>query len=185
MKNYNPSKRDLELAQLLASEGRVFNNGLRSELDEFFTNLNDRYSYFSIALAVSLTWSRHAKYEAEFLEYAAGFIDRELPKDNDVIKSSHMEFGAEQLEQALVSYRVFLRRIESNLINFNSADVTQITKLQHRLLSKVSRLIEDRELTGIGPWLFLGPFKIILTHQNRLWSDPNVDNVVLPTGREV
>ena len=36
-------------------------------------------SYFSIAAAISLTWTKHAKLEAEYVEYAARFIDGKLP----------------------------------------------------------------------------------------------------------
>jgi hypothetical protein len=34
----------------------------------------------------------------------------------------------------------------------------------------------------LGPWTFLGAFKIYLLHESRLWLDPAIDAIVLPMG---
>jgi len=38
---------------------------------------------------------------------------------------------------------------------------------------------------GIGAWLFLGPFKIILAQETRLWNNQEIDSIILPSGFEV
>ncbi len=57
--------------------------------------------------------------------------------------------------------------------------------MQQRLLSQLNDFRNTGQVTGIGPWLFLGPFKIILGDQQRLWNIQGIDAIVLPTGMEI
>lgn len=182
-RTYN--KRDIEHARLLAEKGLEFSYSLRDDMDFHFSRLTSEYSYFSIALAISLTWTKHAQYTAPFIEYAAGFIDGKLPKNEEIISVSVYRFGYETLETALTSYRMFLNRVKTILPDFSNCALDEITRLQHTLLRRLNTLRENREVFGIGCWLFLGPFKIILGHQERLWESANVNDIVLATGFEV
>ncbi|WP_281979629.1 hypothetical protein [Tenacibaculum mesophilum] len=179
------NKKDVEKAIYLENNGRFFSKELKKELDVFYNSLENKNSYFAITLGISLTWTKHAKYNQDFVEYAAGFIDGKISKNEQIINDNAYRFGYEGLEIALRSYRVFLRKVKPNLIDFNNCTVDELTKLQHKLLDRVTFLKRKGEILGIGPWLFLGPFKIIVNHQERLWDKPNLNDIVLATGVEV
>lgn len=179
------NERDRAHAILLAERGLEFSHVLRNDMDYYFRRLSSDCSYFSIALAISLTWTKHAKYNEQFVDYAAQFIDGRIQKDENIIQNSQYRFGYETLEIALTSYRMFLRRVRGILPDFHTCSLDEITRLQHNLLSRLHTLRETREVLGIGCWLFLGPFKIILGHQERLWTTSNIDDLVLATGVEV
>jgi len=94
-------------------------------------------------------------------------------------------FGADELENALTNYRKYYRHVKDIMPNFNRCDVHDINRLQQRLLSKLNNLRNERVIDGIGPWLFTGPFKIILSDQDRMWNQDGINAIVLPTGIEV
>lgn len=177
------TERDQAIAQTLSSEGLEFSNYLRDENREYFETLN--YSYFSIAAAISLTWTKHALHEDGFIRYAAGYIDGQLPVDPTIASRYSSRFGAEQLERVLLNYRKYYRRVRHLMPDFYICDVHQLTRLQQRLLSMLDTLRNDGGISHIGPWLFTGPFKIILSDQDRLWDQNGINAIILPTGMEV
>ena len=177
------TSRDRTMAQNLAREGLNFSIALRDENRGYFENLTN--SYFSIAAAISLTWTRHAKYEDEFITYASGYIDEEIPFDPTISVRFSYRFGSDQLDNVLLNYRRYYREIRNLMLDFSTCDVHDITRLQQRLLSRLDTLRSNRTVTGIGPWLFTGPFKIILDDQDRLWAENGINAIILPTGIEV
>lgn len=177
------TKRDLAIAGYLGKEGLSFSTELRKENHEYFDYLSN--SYFSIASAIALCWTGHAKFEDAFVEYAAGFIDGILPKDPSIAISYCKRFGVEELEDALANFRAYYRRVRNLMPDFNRCSIQDINKLQQRLLSQLNNFRNSGEVSGIGPWLFLGPFKIILGDQQRFWSIDGINAIVLPTGMEV
>jgi len=179
------NKKDIEKAEYIANNGRVFSEQLKNEIDVFYDLLGETNSYFAITLAISLTWTKHAKDDVDFVKYASDFIDRKISKDEKFVKSSSFRFGYDGLDIALKNYRILLNKVKSDLIDFNNCSVDELTRLQYRLSNKISFLKRDGIITGIGPWLFLGPFKIIINHQKRLWDKPNLNKIVLATGFEV
>ncbi len=183
--NRRYNERDKIQAKLLAEKGLEFSYVLRNDMDYYFSRLSSECSYFSIVLAISLTWTKHAQYNEQFVGYASKFIDGKIQKDEDIIENSKYRFGYETLETALTSYRMFLGRIRGVLPDFHTCSLDEITRLQHNLLRRLHTMRETREVLGIGCWLFLGPFKIILGHQERLWRTPNIDDLILATGVEV
>lgn len=183
--NIRSNKKDIQKAEYIANHGKIFSNNLKNDLDGFYDSLIESNSYFAISLAISLTWTKHATYNQTFVGYAANFIDGIVAKNEAMIQNNAYRFGPKGLETALKSYRMYIRRIRNDLVDFDHCTVDELTKLQHKLLNKVSFMKRDGEITGIGPWLFLGPFKIIINHQKRLWNEPNLNDIVLATGFEV
>jgi len=59
------SKKDLSIARELSEQGKKFSEDLRDNNRSYFEDLP--YSYFAIASTISLTWTRHALYEQEFI----------------------------------------------------------------------------------------------------------------------
>lgn len=175
--------RDRIMAQNLSTEGLNFSTTLHDENRWYFENLTN--SYFSIAAAISLTWTKHAKYEEEFITYAASYIDDQITFDPTIaIRFSH-RFGSDQLENVLLNYRRYYRDVRTLMPDFLTCDVHLIARLQQRLLGRLDTLRNNRTVTGIGPWLFTGPFKIILEDQDRLWTEDGINAIILPTGMEV
>jgi hypothetical protein len=175
--------RDRTIAITLSSEGLNFSNSLRDANRVYFRTLPN--SYFSIAAAISLTWTKHAQYEEEFISYAAGYIDGVLAFDDSMARRFAYRFGIDQLENALLNYRRYYRNVSTLMPNFYECDAHDITRLQIKLLNRLNALREAGTVSGIGPWLFTGPFKIILSDQERLWNQDGINAIVLPTGMEV
>ena len=69
--------------------------------------------------------------------------------------------------------------------DFDTCSVNDINKLQSLLLTRLSNYRNNNEITAISTWLFLGPFKIILGNQERLWNVNGINAITLPTGLEV
>jgi hypothetical protein len=168
-----------------AIDGEQFSAELRDENLAFFTELESSHRYYSIALAIALTWTKHAKYEADFIRYAVGFFDSQDSTDASLVERFALRFGAESLERAMNGLRTFENNLSAVVPDFHTCDVKDIKKFQDKSLQRLYRLIQDSQVSGVGPWLFLGPIKVILGVQDRFWGDPNIDSIILPTGVEV
>jgi hypothetical protein len=177
------TKRDIGIADYLAREGQAFSIELHDSNRDFFQDLTD--SYFAIASAIALCWTGHAKHERAFVEYAAAFIDGTIAKDTTIAPNFCKRFGVDELDNALTNFRAFYRRVRNLMPDFNTCSIQEINRLQQRLLSQLNDLRNSGQVSGIGPWLFLGPFKIILGDQQRLWDIDGINAIVLPTGMEV
>ncbi|MFA7380472.1 MAG: hypothetical protein WC150_08430 [Bacteroidia bacterium] len=175
--------RDIEIADYLAKEGHSFSIELHDYNHGYFQNLTE--SYFAIASAIALCWTGHAKFESAFVEYASAFIDGKIAKDNTIAAKFCKRFGFDDLDSAMTNFRAYYRKVRHLMPNFNSCSVQDINRLQQRLLSQLNDLRDKGQVSGIGPWLFLGPFKIILGDQQRLWDIDGINAIVLPTGIEV
>lgn len=177
------TNRDVEIADYLAEEGYLFSIELYDDNHAYFQNLTD--SYFAIASAIALCWTGHAKFESGFVEYASAFIGGTIAKDHTIAAKFCKRFSREELDNALTNFRAYYKRVRHLMPGFNSCSVQDINRLQQRLLSQLNDLRNTGQIRGIGPWLFLGPFKIILGDQKRIWEIEGINAIVLPTGIEV
>lgn len=177
------NKRNKEIAQYLAEEGNEFSKELRNRNRTLFETMD--CGYYATASAIALCWTGHAQYEDEFVEYAGPFIAGEIPKDSSISSTYSKRFGVENLDIALTNFRKFYRRVRDILPNFNECTIQDINTLQSQLLSKLDKYRKEGQIIGLGPWLFLGPFKIILGDQDRFWNNIGLNAIFLPTGFEV
>jgi hypothetical protein len=175
--------RDRNIAHELSNYGIEFSEALRDEVRPFFKTLTD--SYVAIAAALSLTWTRHAQLEEAYVRYSAAYIDGTVAYDSAIAIRYQQRFGADALDDVLLNYRKYYRNIRTLMPDFNACDVHSLIRLQERLLNRLNALRNERSVVGIGPWLFTGPFKIILSDQDRLWNNNGLNAIVLPTGIEV
>lgn len=176
------SQRDKEMMELLSREGLEFSEFLRDRNNSYFRTR--RVPYFAVACALALCWTSHAKYEDAFVEYAAGYIAGGA-KDHTASVRFCLRFGADELERALDGYRILFSRHHRIFPDFEHCDIHQLSRFQQRLLQLVNSDRQQGIIRGIGIWLFLGPFKIMLSDQNRLWNVDGIDAIDLPTGLEV
>jgi len=178
------SKAEKEIAEYLADNGHTFSKELYDRNHHFFNT--EVENYFAVASAISLCWTGHAKYDDDdFINYASKFIAGAIPKDKSIPANYYKRFGEESLDNALTNFRAYFRRIKHLMPDFNNCSIHDINRLQNRLLSQLNEYRNKGEITGIGPWLFLGSFKIILEDQKRLWDNEGLNTIVLPTGLEV
>jgi len=47
------------------------------------------------------------------------------------------------------------------------------------------RLVQNGSISGIGPWLFCAPFKILTCYRKSFWLDGKTDEIRMPLGLEV
>ena len=168
-----------------AEKGYEFNIDLYNENRGFLDKLISSCSYYSIALAIGLTWTKHAKYEFNFIDYASNYFDDRESLDNDVVSRFAWRFGDESLKNGLRGLKVLKNNVYDYIPDFLTCDSKSIKKFQDMSLHVLQKLKDEELVYGVGPWLFLGPFKIIIGTEQRLWDDPNIDAVLLPTGVEV
>jgi hypothetical protein len=169
----------------LALKGIKFSEELYNNNIDMYDQLNPTYDYFSIALSIALTWTRHAQYKFEFVKYACSFFIKEVELDNNILKKYHYRFGDEGLAQAMTGLLEYRDAILKIIPDFTSCDSKALKKFQDRSLNILSNLKNSRKAYGVGPWLFLGPMKIIVGMEKRLWNDPGIDAIILPSGIEV
>ena len=174
---------DVEIAKYFTEKGREFCLDLKNKDSIYFNK--SKASYFSVAAALSLCWTKHAKYDEEFILYASDFIDGNTQVNNKIIELNSLRFGIDNLSNTLMNFRKFYRRIKELMPDFDTCSVNDINKLQSLLLTRLSNYRNNNEITAISTWLFLGPFKIILGNQERLWNVNGINAITLPTGLEV
>lgn len=175
--------KDKEIAKHLAEEGIQFSEKLFEINTEYFKRLTN--NYFAIAAAIGLCWTGHAQYEDEFIEYAAGFIEGSTHNNPKISINFCKRFGPKELDESLFGFNQLYRNVYQTIPDFSISSIQDINLFQQRLLSKLNKLRNEGIVSHIGPWLFLGPFKIILTDQKRLWNNEGLNSIVLPTGLEV
>lgn len=178
------SKANKEIAEYLAKNGHLFSEELFERNHHFFDTHVE--NYFAVASAISLCWTGHAKYDNDdFIEYASKFIAGLIPKDESISINYFKRFGAESLDNTLTNFRKYFKRVKHLMPDFNNCSIHDINRLQNRLLNQLNEFRNNGDVTGIGPWLFLGSFKIILEDQKRFWNNKGINTIVLPTGLEV
>jgi len=176
----------VSLTKELAVKGKEFSENLHMWNIEVFNKWhNAGYPYLTILMATNLKWSGHAKNNDEFLDVAIPWFESNDPLDPQIVADYKQYLGGEALQRAMYG----LRTLKNNLVNitpdFRTCGTKEILQYQEQALRKAIRLIDTSQMSGVGAWLFLGIFKILLSIETRLWDAPNIDSVCLPSGREV
>ncbi len=76
-----------------ADEGEKFSEELRKDNLEIINSYINHYSYFNICLAIALTWTKHAKHDFGFFDYAINFFENNELLDAEEIKNYSYRFG--------------------------------------------------------------------------------------------
>jgi hypothetical protein len=169
----------------LTQKGFRFSEELYDDNFDMYDQLLPTYDYFSIALSIALTWTKHAQYKFDFIKYACSFFKKEVDLDYSVLAKYHYRFGDEGLANAMTGLLEYRDAILKIIPDFTSCDSKALKKFQDRSLNILSNLKNLGKAFGVGPWLFLGPMKIIVGMEKRMWNDPGIDAIILPSGIEV
>lgn len=170
----------------LAIKGKEFSDNLHEwNIDTVQNWLSKGYPYLTILMAINLKWSGHAKNQDAFLDVALPWMESFDSMDPQIIDDWKQYLGGAALEKAMYGLRTMKNALIDKTPDFRTCDTKQLVKFQEYALRKTLRLIEKGEVSGVGAWLFLGLFKILLSIETRLWDAPNIDAIYLPSGREV
>ncbi len=169
---------------LLAHRGEEMSLEICSE-QENLINTYGGDNYFAVAVANAFTWTGHAVKQEAFFESTVDYLStgRLASLSNALAFSGR--FGAERLNEALRGWKVSLDQMSSVIESISSCDAKELYTIQRTCLSVISQLLDKRQLSGIGPWLFCAPFKIVAAHRRGLWQNESLDEVWMPLGLEV
>jgi len=142
--------------------------------------------YLDIVLANSLIWSGHAKDKKGFAKYACSYFASQNGTDPAQLAKYHMRFGEDGLSEAMHALREIRRAMSAKQApDFRTCSPRDIRNFAMAVLRAQDRMSRAGHITGVGPWLTKGWVKQVLCRERRLWKDPDVDVVILPTGLEV
>jgi hypothetical protein len=169
--------------RFLAQEGLTSNLKLHVVLSNTFTKYQG-HETLSIVFAQSLLWTAHAHDNDGFLDYAIPFFESTAMVSDSEVRRHAMRGGHDTLATTLINLRHFKNDLKV-VPDFHTCSAKDFVKFQKRAYTTIVNGKSAGTITYIGPWLFLGPMKIILCAEQRLWNDPDIDTLILPSGVEV
>lgn len=171
--------------QSLANQGHGFSLELYGwHHNPVYDYLKDGYDYLSIILAYDLIWAQYAANETEFLDYAVDWFDNNYSLDQSVAEDFSLRKGSDNLAVSMQG----LKTLHNNILripDFTSCTAIELATFQNRTLTLISNLINQSNISGVKGWLYYGIFKLIVIVEKRLWTDPDIDDVILPSGVSV
>ena len=168
-----------------ANRGLQFSEELWESNQNQLQKINDKASYFSVVLAISLQWTKHALPEDDFVNRASLFFDDKDSLDNKFYKKYCHRFGEDSLRLSMSGLKEFRNEVKKIIPDFLNCTPKDIKRFQDKALERLRSMKRQAKATGVGRWLFLGSFKIILGSEKRFWNDPTIVSIILPSGIEV
>jgi len=170
------------LAQTLAERGEEMNLEISSDHGHLLCAFHGS-DYFLVAVANAFTWTGHAVKEDAFLKFAVDYL-----ATGDLASLRRAErfsgrFGTEGLSTGLRGWKAIVGQLVAQ--DFPSCNAQGLCKIQEQCLDIASRLLNQKHISGVGPWLFCAPFKIVAAHRRDLWQSGDLDDLYMPLGLEV
>ncbi|MBA7479491.1 hypothetical protein ES707_22298 [subsurface metagenome] len=169
---------------LLAHRGEEMNLEISSD-QETLIQAYGSTNYFAVAIANAFTWTGHAVGQNGFFESAIVYLSTgNLASLSKALVFSG-RFGPERLADALRGWKFSLDQLSNVSQDIQCCGAQELYMIQERCFSTMSQLLDQRQISGIGPWLFCAPFKIVAAHRRELWQSESLDDVWMPLGLEV
>lgn len=176
---------DLRVAGLLEMSGRKLNERIHKNLVSRRKQLPS-VPYMDFMLANSLVWSKHARDLKGYVRYACGYLASTDEVDQTAAAKYSLRWGAESLALVLHSLREVRKAMGRRpLPDFGKCSARSVQAYSTALMTVQNTLHRRHQADGVGPWLTKAWVKQALCHEKRLWKDPSIDGIVLPTGMEV
>lgn len=181
-------KTNTKIAASLENQGKSFTEDLyrwnQPLVDKY---IKQGFPYITILFSMDLTWSGHAKYNdmENFLNEILPWMESNQSADISFAQRWHRYFGRDALIATMEGIRLLKDTISPYAPDLTICDTKELLKFQNYALREAINLVNDGYIHGVGAWLFLGFFKLILSVEKRLWNAPNIDSIVLPSGRSV
>jgi hypothetical protein len=151
----------------------------QNRLFRIFHNKN----YFTVAIANAFTWTGHAVEQDNFFKFAIDYLTTGNITSLRKAESFSGRFGPEKLSSGLQGWKSISDQLGSQ--DFLSCDGKRLYDIQKECLDIAKQLLDQSQISGIGPWLFCAPFKIIAAHRKDIWKSECLDEVWMPLGSEV
>ncbi len=170
------------LAQQLAERGEEMNLEISSD-QEYLLRTFHGCDYFSVAIANAFTWTGHAVTNDTFFEYAIDYLTTGNLASLKRTEDFSGRFGPERLVSALKGWKAIAKKPLGQ--DIMSGDAPGLCKIQDERFNNACKLLSQRKISGVGPWFFCAPFKIVASHRKDLWQSEALDELWMPLGLEV
>jgi hypothetical protein len=166
----------------IAAEGLRFDKEASKKQDPLFAKWRGSNG-FHVSILQSLIWSGHARESPQYFEVGMEILTGKTKHLTPDLRTYATPRGKQMLGLAITSWNKILESIGP--IDITKGRIEDILIYQDECQNMARPLKEEKEIKGVGPWIFCAPFKILLTHRNDLWKDPRADEVLMPLGSEV
>ncbi|MCM8832538.1 MAG: hypothetical protein NC816_01235 [Candidatus Omnitrophica bacterium] len=186
LKNYfnnSPStKSDDSLIKSMIDLGKMMDEDISDGI-KLLKRKYPSHSLLNISIIHSLIWSGHAIDAPQFYLNSLEYLKRgkESYLEKAIAKSGR--FGEESLKHVLKGWFVILENFGD--YDFARIKADRIVQLQEIIWKLTYNLLNENMIRGIGNWLLLAPFKIIVAYRRTLWENKNIDQLRMPLGLEV
>jgi hypothetical protein len=136
----------------------------------------------AIYCAEALIWTRHAQRGDGFMRAACDYLINGTSEALELATEAAWRFGPETLGNALQAFRELLADAG---ISDLPVSIPELQRLQGECMNLVATAKDNHRMRGLGPWLFLAPFKIHITYHPELWDDQDLDAATMPLGMAV
>lgn len=164
-------------ARLLAECGEAANR----DSGRRFTALRGRFPdspLFSIAVAAWLAECFALEPEERFFQRVLAYMEENGEP------AALEEYGRVSLfSEAAMLWRIILITQDASAIT-DEFSATDIWLYQEIVLNAAGLLGVRRMPKGIGPWLFLGPFKLLAAWKPEHWGSMESENLLYPIGKQ-
>lgn len=180
--NSTPIKSDDSLIKSMIDQGKIMDEDISDGI-KLLKRKYSSHSLLNISIIFSLIWSGHAIDAPQFYLNGLEYLKRgkESYLEKSIAKSGR--FGEESLKYVLKSWFIILENFGD--YNFARIKAERIAQLQEIIWKLTHKLLNENMIRGIGNWLLLAPFKIIVAYRRRLWENKNIDQIRMPLGLEV
>ena len=166
----------------IVAQGTSMDRAIAENQEDLFRRYGSA-NPFHVAILHSLHWSGHAKYNLRYFDAGLRLLSGTVIVGRVDIERYAWRYKNGSLSAALTTWQKILQRART--VNLGNCAATRISEYQDQLLTAAGPLRQTHELRGVGPWLFCGPFKIILAHRTALWKNQAIDRIRMPLGLEV
>ena len=135
-------------------------------------------------MAEALLWADYAVPAEDFHELAADYFVTGDTECRDRAALLPGRFGPDRLIEGLDAFRQWYVEMSGGLASVGTS-VAEWIRTQERTIKLVSRMKREGQLRGASVWLFSAPFKILADVNPESWTDPAIDQLLLPTGTQV
>jgi hypothetical protein len=167
---------------LMVSRGEDLNRKIKADQNDLLSRFQN-VDYFPLAIAHSLNWSGHALKENGYFESALDYFKTGDNKALEKCRRYNWRYDKPDLINALKAWKSVLTN--SQKVDFKHIKAKEIQSAQIQILNVADRLRKSKTITGFGPWILFAPFKIVLAHRTDLWTDNEIETIILPLGAQV
>ena len=165
-----------EIEKIIATEGRGRNESDHGKQNADYLGQSGADN-FRIAILQSLVWADYAKKRTDYISDGLKFFSNAQSRFLEDYATNRPMRNSLQAWKEIIAGEV--------AIDLSTCNTQAIWFYQHDLLTTAREFREDHHVVGVASWLFCAPFKIILVHRKDLWSDSQIDSILMPLGGEV